>query len=110
MHNVQFQRNLDSGHDRCSKSLNRLYCLNWPGVERKMIELSFSHFFMPAVHNQLESAKYHADRQDYKTVCLCLDGALKALADARAYAEKELSAMDRGVVSEPVCASGRSMR
>ena len=60
-----------------------------------MAKFSFFGFFMPTVHNQVEAAKYHAERGDHKSAHLSLDGAEKTLRAARDQTKKEIEDRDR---------------
>ena len=60
-----------------------------------MAKFSFFGFFMPNVNNQVEAAKYHANRRDYKSAHHSLDGAEKTLRAAREQTEKEIEERDR---------------
>jgi hypothetical protein len=54
----------------------------------------FFRFFMPAIHNDLESAKYQADQGNYKRAHQCLDEMDKRLNQAKEQTEEEMKRRD----------------
>lgn len=55
----------------------------------------FFKFFMPAVHNSLESAKYHADREESEKAHRQLDATDKLLDEAKADTQKKIEKRDQ---------------
>jgi hypothetical protein len=51
-------------------------------------------FFMPAIHNDLESAKYQADQGNNKRAHQCLDEMEKRLNQAKEQTEEEIKRRD----------------
>ncbi len=49
---------------------------------------------MPAIHNDLESAKYQADQGNYKRAHQCLDEMDKRLNQAKEQTEEEIKRRD----------------
>jgi tetrahydromethanopterin S-methyltransferase subunit G len=56
--------------------------------------LDFFRFFMPAIHNDLESAKYQADQGNYNRAHQCLDEMEKRLNQVREQTEEEIKRRD----------------
>ena len=54
----------------------------------------FFRFFMPAIHNDLESAKYQADQGNHKRAHQCLDEMDKRLNQAKEQTEEEIKRRD----------------
>jgi hypothetical protein len=54
----------------------------------------FFKFFMPAINNDLESAKYHADKEDYEQAHRCLDAMDNKLDKAKKQVEEEIKKRD----------------